>query len=125
MAFRLKYWQRRQRYPDQYQRSSIGLQYPRKKFVRCRGVQAATRCVKFLLDNCLAIRHARALNEMVEPDHSFTHLQEKFLPDTTDEEWIRTLGDEGNGLSFRGLSDREEFNVENARGTKADLRRSF
>jgi len=49
--------------------------------------------VKFFLDNCLAIRHARALNEILKPDHSFTHLQEKFAPDTPDEEWIRALGD--------------------------------
>jgi PIN like domain len=58
--------------------------------------------VKFFLDNCLAIRHARALNEMVKPDHSFTHLQEKFPPDTTDEEWIRTLGNEGEWIVLSG-----------------------
>ncbi len=58
--------------------------------------------MKFFLDNCLAIRHARALNEMVKPDHSFTHLQEKFPPDTTDEEWIRTLGNEGEWIVLSG-----------------------
>ena len=35
--------------------------------------------MRFFLDNCLAIRHARALNEMVKPEHSFTHLQAGFF----------------------------------------------
>jgi len=51
--------------------------------------------MRFFLDNCLAIRHARALNEMVKPEHSFTHLQDKFPPETKDEEWIGKLGAEG------------------------------
>ncbi|MGD0348964.1 MAG: hypothetical protein ABSB84_01420 [Verrucomicrobiota bacterium] len=29
---------------------------------------------------------------MVKPEHSFTHLQEKFRPDVKDEEWICLLG---------------------------------
>ena len=58
--------------------------------------------MKFFLDNCLAIRHARALNEMVKPDHCFTHLQEKFLADTKDEEWIRKLGAEGSWIVISG-----------------------
>src|SRR6266496_152194 len=51
--------------------------------------------MRFFLDNCLAIRHARALNEMVKPEHSFTHLQDKFTRETKDEEWISKLGAEG------------------------------
>ncbi len=58
--------------------------------------------MKFFLDNCLAIRHARALNEMVKPEHSFTHLQDKFRADTTDEEWIRALGREGDWVVISG-----------------------
>jgi len=58
--------------------------------------------MKFFLDNCLAIRHARALNEMVRPEHSFTHLQEKFDPATKDEEWIRALSCEGNWIVISG-----------------------
>jgi predicted nuclease of predicted toxin-antitoxin system len=58
--------------------------------------------MKFFLDNCLAIRHARALNEMEKPDHSFTHLQEKFPPETKDEEWIRKLGEEGKWVVISG-----------------------
>jgi len=58
--------------------------------------------MKFFLDNCLAIRHARALNEMVKPDHSFTHLQEKFRADIKDEDWIRALGLEGDWIVISG-----------------------
>jgi hypothetical protein len=58
--------------------------------------------MRFFLDNNLAIRHARALNEMVKPDHSFHHLQEKFPPDTTDEQWIRALGSEPGWIVISG-----------------------
>jgi predicted nuclease of predicted toxin-antitoxin system len=58
--------------------------------------------MRFFLDNCLAIRHARALHEMVKPDHSFTHLQDKFRPDTKDEDWIRALGREGGWVVISG-----------------------
>lgn len=58
--------------------------------------------MKFFLDNCLAIRHARALNEMVKPEHSFTHLQEKFPPNAKDEEWICKLGEEGDWIIISG-----------------------
>ena len=58
--------------------------------------------MRFFLDNCLAIRHARALNEMVKPDHSFVHLQDKFPADTKDEDWIRRLGQEGDWIVISG-----------------------
>lgn len=58
--------------------------------------------MRFFLDNCLAIRHARALHEMVKPDHSFSHLQDKFGPDAKDEEWIRALGREGDWIVISG-----------------------
>ena len=58
--------------------------------------------MRFFLDNCLAIRHARALNEMVKPEHSFEHLQQKFAADTKDGEWIRALGREGNWIVISG-----------------------
>jgi hypothetical protein len=58
--------------------------------------------MRFFLDNCLAIRHARALNEIVKPDHTFTHLQEKFSPSTADEEWIRGLGQEQDWVVISG-----------------------
>jgi predicted nuclease of predicted toxin-antitoxin system len=58
--------------------------------------------MKFFLDNCLAIRHARALNEMVKPEHSVLHLQDKFPADTKDEAWIRQLGNEGGWIVISG-----------------------
>jgi predicted nuclease of predicted toxin-antitoxin system len=58
--------------------------------------------MRFFLDNCLAIRHARALNEMVKPAHSFTHLQEKFPSDVKDEKWITELGREGDWIIISG-----------------------
>ncbi len=58
--------------------------------------------MRFFLDNCLAIRHARALNEMVKPQHSFTHLQDKFRHDVRDEEWIRQLGKDGDWIVISG-----------------------
>jgi predicted nuclease of predicted toxin-antitoxin system len=58
--------------------------------------------MRFFLDNCLAIRHARALNEMVKPDHTFTHLQDKFSPDAKDEDWILQLGKEGGWIVISG-----------------------
>jgi len=58
--------------------------------------------MRFFLDNCLAIRHARALNEMVKPEHSFVHLQDKFPPDIKDEAWIRKLGTEGGWVIISG-----------------------
>jgi predicted nuclease of predicted toxin-antitoxin system len=58
--------------------------------------------MRFFLDNCLAIRHARALNEMVRPEHSFTHLQDKFGASTKDEEWLLKLGQEGQWIIISG-----------------------
>jgi len=58
--------------------------------------------MRFFLDNCLAIRHARALHEMVKPNHSFTHLQDKFIAEIKDEDWIRALGKEGNWVIISG-----------------------
>src|SRR2546430_1440768 len=60
--------------------------------------------MRFFLDNNLAVRHARALNEMVKPEHSFEHLQDKFPAGTKDEEWIRALGREGNWVVISGDS---------------------
>jgi|SRR5579872_2501123 len=58
--------------------------------------------MRFFLDNCLAVRHARALNELFSPDHQFAHLQDKFKPDTPDIEWIPELGREGNWVIISG-----------------------
>ena len=58
--------------------------------------------MKFLLDNWLPVRHARALNETFKPDHTFTHLRDKFGPATKDEDWIRALVEEGGWVVLSG-----------------------
>jgi len=39
---------------------------------------------------------------MVQPEHKFTHLQDKFAANTKDEEWIRALGREGDWIVISG-----------------------
>jgi hypothetical protein len=39
---------------------------------------------------------------MVKPEHSFTHLQDKFLPATKDVDWIGALGREGDWIVISG-----------------------
>jgi hypothetical protein len=50
--------------------------------------------VKFFFDNNLPLRLAKALNCLVEPDHSVVHLRQRFRPNTQDVEWLRALGRE-------------------------------
>lgn len=54
--------------------------------------------MKFCLDNSLPVRNARALNEMVQPDHTIVHLRDKFGPTVIDESWIVALGKEGGWI---------------------------
>ena len=58
--------------------------------------------MRFFLDNCLAIRHARALDALLKPEHEFTHLQEKFPQDTKDADWISKLGKERGWIVISG-----------------------
>ena len=39
---------------------------------------------------------------MVQPEHTFVHLQDKFKPDTKDEDWIRALGREAGWVVISG-----------------------
>src|SRR5205814_8265777 len=45
---------------------------------------------------------ARALHERVQPDHSFTHVQDKFGPATRDIDWIGRLGQERDWIVISG-----------------------
>lgn len=54
--------------------------------------------MNFLFANSLAVRHARALNEMVKPDHSCAHVHDKFGAAITDEDWIRKLAGESGWI---------------------------
>jgi len=58
--------------------------------------------VKFFVDNCLAIKHARALNALVEPDHRIIHLRDKFPPETPDEIWLDELAKDGGWIVISG-----------------------
>jgi len=60
--------------------------------------------VKFFVDNCLAIKHARALHALVEPDHSIIHLRDRFKPDTPDTVWLAELAKEGAWIIISGDS---------------------
>lgn len=58
--------------------------------------------MRFFLDNCLPIRHARALNEILQPEHTVVHLQEMFPHNTKDVDWIRSLGPQGGWIIISG-----------------------
>lgn len=59
--------------------------------------------MRFFLDNCLAVRHARALHAIVEPDgHTVLHLRDRFPADTPDVEWLRELGKESDWVVISG-----------------------
>jgi hypothetical protein len=50
--------------------------------------------VKFFFDNNLPLRLAKALNCLVEPDHSVIHLRQRFEANTPDVVWLKKLGSE-------------------------------
>jgi hypothetical protein len=58
--------------------------------------------VNLFLDNCLAVKHARALNALLQPEHSLTHLRDRFAPDTPDADWLSALAREGGWTLLSG-----------------------
>jgi hypothetical protein len=60
--------------------------------------------MKYFLDQSLALGIAHALGDVTRPghEHIFTHFRDKFSPDTRDENWIRTLGEEGGWIVLSG-----------------------
>ena len=58
--------------------------------------------MKFFFDNCLATRHATALDALLQPEHSVTHLRTLFPADTPDVKWIEALGRQGNWVIISG-----------------------
>ena len=58
--------------------------------------------MRFLLDNSLAPRHARALDELVKPQHSFTHVRQKFGRAPSDADWMLQLRQEGDWVVLSG-----------------------
>jgi hypothetical protein len=59
--------------------------------------------VRVFLDNCLAPRHAQALQVLL-PEHEIVHLRARFGADTSDEEWLRQLGAEEGWIVISGDS---------------------
>lgn len=57
--------------------------------------------MRVFLDNCLAPRHADALQALL-PEHRILHLRTKFGADAKDEDWLRELGHEGDWIVISG-----------------------
>ena len=57
-------------------------------------VRSRLGCVRFFVDNCLAPRHAAALDALLQPDHQVVHLRTHFPQDVSDEEWLSSLGED-------------------------------
>jgi len=58
--------------------------------------------VKVLIDNNISPRIARALNELLSPDHEVVALRTKFAADTSDKDWISALSTEGRWVVISG-----------------------
>lgn len=59
--------------------------------------------MKFFFDNCLSPHLARAIHALVDAEgDSAIHLRDKFVQNTSDVEWIRTLGSEGEWTIVSG-----------------------
>jgi|SwirhirootsSR2_FD_contig_31_5520312_length_1558_multi_4_in_0_out_0_2 hypothetical protein len=58
--------------------------------------------MKFLLDNNLSPKLARALAALSEGGHEVVALRDRFPADTSDETWIRQLGKEGGWCVVSG-----------------------
>ena len=58
--------------------------------------------MKFLLDRYMAVRHARALNALTEPEHSFVHINDRFGAASRDSDWIGELASEGGWVVLSG-----------------------
>ena len=55
--------------------------------------------MRFFLDNNISPRISKAINELENRDENrVVHLKEKFSADTTDEVWMRSLGQEGDWI---------------------------
>lgn len=58
--------------------------------------------MRFFFDNCLAPKHAKALDALVVPDHQVIHLRDRFAANTPDEQWLRKLGEEEDWVLVSG-----------------------
>jgi hypothetical protein len=58
--------------------------------------------MKFLLDNYLAPKHARAFHSLLAPEHEFANFRNHFSPNTSDQEWVSALIREQNWIVISG-----------------------
>jgi hypothetical protein len=58
--------------------------------------------VRFLFDNCLAPKHAKAFNSLFEPEHQAVALRDRFEPNTPDDVWLPKLAEEGDWIVISG-----------------------
>lgn len=57
--------------------------------------------MKYFFDNNISPKIPKVLREIYK-DSEFTHLQDKFPPETPDEEWIKRLSKEGDWIIVTG-----------------------
>ena len=60
--------------------------------------------MRFFLDNNLSPKVARALNALLEPEHSAHHLKELYSPNTPDEVWMTDLCNQSGWVILSGDS---------------------
>ena len=59
--------------------------------------------MRFFFDNCVSLRFVEALRILAQiQEYELVHLAERFAPDTSDEEWIRGLADDGDWVIISG-----------------------
>ncbi len=60
--------------------------------------------VRFFLDNQLSPKIARALHQLLFPEHSAHHLKDHFPANSSDEFWMSELGKQSNWVIISGDS---------------------
>lgn len=58
--------------------------------------------MKFIFDNCISPRLAKAIHALVESEHEVVALRDRFRSDTPDTEWIGELGRQGGWIIISG-----------------------
>lgn len=59
--------------------------------------------MKFFFDNCISFKLARAIRELVEPEHKIEHILDRWPKgDVRDTVWIPTIGAEGGWTIVSG-----------------------
>lgn len=58
--------------------------------------------MNFFFDNCISPKLARAIHQLVLPEHRVVPLREMFESHTPDIDWLQTLGGEGGWIVISG-----------------------